>query len=288
MTGSPAEASLLVAGVVRDGERRMRGDLERLRAATAGFGQVRWCIVESDSTDRTVPLLQGLRADWPGFDFISLGETRSRLPDRLARIANARNTYLDALRDDPRLADVTHVLVADLDGVCGALTASALASCWSLDVPWSMCAANQGDFYYDVFALRHPDWCPGDPWALHRRLEPLLGRDEADQVALFSRMVHLAPDRPPIEVESAFGGLALYTREAMRAGRYSGIDAEGRPVCEHVPFHAQLRAAGHRLFIHPGLVNARRTRHAGRKRLLRTLRRKAWNRLLSLAGRPPA
>jgi len=263
----------------------MRADLESLRRATAGFGRVRWLVVESDSSDGSVGILTALRGEWDGFDFVTLGETRSRLPDRLARIANARNAYLDALRDDPRLADVTHVLVADLDGVCGALTPWALASCWSLAVPWSMCAANQGDFYYDVFALRHPDWCPGDAWALHRRLEPLIGRDEADNVALFSRMVHLAPDLPPIEVESAFGGLALYTREAMLAGRYAGVDAQGEAVCEHVPFHAQLRAAGHRLYIHPGLINARRTKHAGRKKLVRTLRRKAWNRLRSLVGR---
>lgn len=281
----PAGATLLVTGVVRNGERRMRRDLEALRRATAGFRRVRWLVVEGDSDDRTVDLLRELAASWPDFDFISLGRTRDRLPDRLARIANARNAYLDALRDDPRHADVTHLLVADLDGVCGALTPEALASCWRLPVDWSMCAANQGDYYYDVFALRHPDWCPDDPWAQHGRLAPLIGTDEADNLALFARMVHLRPDGPPIEVHSAFGGLALYRREAALAGRYSGVGEDGQPVCEHVPFHAQLRAAGHRLYIHPGLVNARRTRHAGRKKFWRTLRRRAWRAVQGVFGR---
>jgi len=274
---APSDVSLLVVGVVRNGARRMGADLDRLQAATAGFASVQWLIVESDSTDDTVARLQARRAARPGFDYLSLGALRATHPLRTDRIAHCRNAYLDALAQQPRFAGVTHVLVADLDGVCGALRAESLAACFALPLDWAMCAANQGDYYYDIWALRHPQWCPGDAWAERQALVPLVGETEADQLALFARMLHIAPGRAPIEVDSAFGGLALYRRDALSAGRYAGLDAQGREVCEHVALHAALRAAGHRLYIVPALINARRTRHAGRKKFWRTLRRKAWN-----------
>ena len=280
---TPAQCRLLVAGVVRNGARRMRGDLEALRRATAAFGEVHWRVIESDSTDDTPAQLAALQRDWPRFEYRSLGALRERHPLRTDRIAQARNAYLDALAADPVLAGITHVLVADLDGVCGDLAAPSLAACLAWPQDWSMCAANQGDYYYDVWALRHPQWCPGDAWAERQALLPLLGETAADELALFARMVHIAPDRAPIEVDSAFGGLALYRREALAAGRYAGLDGDGREVCEHVALHAALRAAGHRLFIHPGLINARSTRHAGRRKLGRTLRRRLWN---LLRGKP--
>jgi hypothetical protein len=279
------QCTLLVTGVVRNGERRMRRDLEALRRAVAGAGfrRVRWLVIESDSDDRTVPVLQALQAEWPDFDFLSLGRTRDHHPLRTDRIARSRNAYLAALDDDARLADVTHVLVADLDGVCGDLTAAALASCWQLAEPWSACMANQGDYYYDVWALRHPVWCPEDAWAQRNALLPLIGEAQADSLALFSRMVHIAPTLAPIEVDSAFGGLALYRRDALRGARYDGLDRDGAQLCEHVALHARLRADGHRLFIHPALVNARKTKHAGRKKFWRSTRRAVWN---WVRGRP--
>jgi hypothetical protein len=280
-----AQAQAVVVGLARNCARSLERDLARLGEAARGFAGVRFLVVESDSTDDTVARLERLKATRDDVDFLALGTLRTSIPGRTPRIAHCRNAYVDRLRDDPRYADVDYVLVADLDGVCRDLTPAALASCWSLDVPWSMCAANQGDHYYDVWALRHPDWCPDDAWALHARLLPLVGVDEADNIAVFSRMVHLPAGAAPIEVESAFGGLAVYRRDALLAGRYVGENADGSPICEHVPFHAQLRAAGHRLFVHPGLVNARRTKHAGRKKLGRTLRRKAWRWIRSLVGR---
>jgi hypothetical protein len=235
--------------------------------------------VESDSGDATLQVLQQCAQRWPALRFLSEGSLRERIPQRTARIAHCRNVYLDELRRNPLYAGVSHVIVADLDRVCRDLDAAALASCWAVAEPWSALTANQGDYYYDIWALRHPVWCPGDAWEEQRALLPVLGKRAADEVALFSRMVHIDPRRAPIEVDSAFGGLAVYKREALLAGRYVGLDAAGRESCEHVALHAQLRAQGHRIFINPALINARHTKHAGRKKLWRTLRRRLWNRL---------
>jgi glycosyltransferase involved in cell wall biosynthesis len=271
--------TLAVIGVIRNGARFLARELARLRVATAGFERVQVLLVESDSTDDTLAVLAQAAADWPTLRYLSEGSLRERLPQRTARIAHCRNVCLDELARNPLYAEVSHVVVADLDRVCHDLTPAALASCWGPQAPaeWSVCAANQGDWYYDLWALRHPVWCPGDVWQEHAQLLPLLGPTEATNVTQFARMVHIAPDRPWIEVHSAFGGLAVYRRDALLAARYVGLDAEGREVCEHVTLHAQIRATGGHIFINPALINARRTKHGGRKGFWRTQRRRLWN-----------
>jgi hypothetical protein len=59
-----------------------------------------------------------------------------------------------------------------------------------------------------------------------------------------------------IEVDSAFGGLGIYKRDALLAGRYIGLDDAGNEACEHIYFHTNLRKAGYRIFINCALVNS--------------------------------
>ena len=273
----PLPQSLLVCGPARNCARTIRRDLQRLREATAWIPRVQFLVVESDSSDHTAATLQALSQEWPALQVISLGSLRERLPERTDRIALARNTCLKTLREDSRYAEVDHLLMADLDGMCRDITEQALRSCWSLAVPWDAVCANQGDYYYDVWTLRHPLWCPGDAWHDRNDLVPLLGETEADNVALFSRMVHIPADAAPIEVDSAFGGMAVYKRAALEGVAYAGHARDGRTASDHVELNLAMRAAGRRIFIHPGLINVRHTKHASRKKFWRTLRRRLWN-----------
>lgn len=273
----PLPRSVLVCGVVRDCAGRVGRDLARLRVATAWIPKAQFLVVESDSGDDTLPTLRRLAASWPALQVRSLGRLRDELPERTDRIARARNTCLELLQNDARYADVDHMIMADLDGMCVDLRADALRSCWQLDVPWSVCTANQGDCYYDIWALRHPHWCPGDIGIEQAELTPFMGRSAAKNLAVLARMVHIPADTAPIEVDSAFGGLAVYKRAALAGLRYEGRDPQRRPAADHVALHLALRARGGRIFIHPGLINARRTEHAKRKGFWRALRRLLWN-----------
>lgn len=259
-------AALVVVGCVRNGAKTVRRAVETLARATAGFANVRFLVVESDSTDHTLAQLERLRQQSGRFDFVSLGRLAERIPARTERIAHCRNRYLEELRTNELYAAADYVMVADLDGVNNDLRRGAVETCWRGAVPWDVVTANQRDAYYDIWALRHPDWCPVDCHQQYTRLRAMFGHPRALAIAIHSRMARLSPRAAWIEVDSAFGGLAIYRREALLAGNYSGVQA-GQSVCEHVPLHAQLRAEGLRIFINPALINAHRTDHSARIRM---------------------
>lgn len=264
---------VLIAGLARNLTRRLDRTIAALRRATETCRKVRFLVIESDSDDDTIPRLARLAKEIPNFDFLTLGRLRDQFSIRTERLAICRNVYLDELRDNPKYKNVSHLVVSDLDGVCTDLSSSAFLSCWDQLAPWNVCTANQGDFYYDIWALRHRTWCPNDCWQDYARWVPLVGKRSAREMFIFSRMIHLPATQPMLEVDSAFGGLAVYERAAVLSSRYRGLTTDGEPICEHVTLCEQMRQAGNRIFINPSLINANRTRHASSKKFFRRLRR---------------
>ena len=80
-------------------------------------------------------------------------------------------------------------------------------------------------------------------------------------------MIRIPKKSQWIEVDSAFGGFALYRPEAIGNALYEGLTAVGDAICEHVPFHAEMRKNQKKLFINPNLINARSTDHTHRMNL---------------------
>lgn len=253
---------LLIVGLVRNGAKVLSREVGNVARAFAQQARsIQWLVVESDSTDDTVAVLNGLKGRMAGFDYVSLGTLATTMPLRTERIAYCRNAYLEEIRSRATYRTVTHVAVVDLDGVNVRLNPSAVASCLRRD-DWQMCAANQDAPYYDVWALRHPEWCPNDCFEQFRFLYQLTG-DKAGSWdrAVHARMITIPPDATWVSVESAFGGLAIYARDALTSGQYVGLTDRGEEVCEHVAFHGALRANGAKLFINPALINAGYTEH---------------------------
>lgn len=248
-------SSALVVGTVRNCAEQVGAQAARLGSALAGFARVQWLLIESDSTDATVSRLQEIAGRDGNFGYLSLGNLRERMPLRTERIAFCRNAYLEQFRTSERYAQVDFVVVADFDGVNSLLTAEAVASCWQRD-DWAVCAANQRGRYYDVWALRHAEWSPNDCWAQYRFLTRHgVTHAKAWSVCVRSRMIRIPREAQWIEVDSAFGGLAIYRRGALQLGRYVGTDAGGAECCEHLALHSELRAQGRKIFINPALIN---------------------------------
>ena len=266
-------SGVLVVGAVKDCAEQIGARVAQLGSALRGFARVQWLLIESDSADATVSRLGELSGQNADFSYISLGALRERMPLRTERIAFCRNVYLEQLRTNERYAGVDFVVAADFDGVNSLLTYDAVASCWRRD-DWDVCAANQRGRYYDIWALRQAEWSPNDCWDQYRFLTRHgVSHARAWSACVRSRMLHIPREAHWIEVDSAFGGLAIYRRDALQHGRYVGSDALGGERCEHVALHYELRARGCRIFINPALINGDSPEHTDTRLIERRVAR---------------
>ena len=81
-------------------------------------------------------------------------------------------------------------------------------------------------------------------------------RTSAKEIAIWNRMRKIPRNSNVIEVDSAFGGMAIYRNWIFDNFDYS---TKMTPIksneSEHVALHHKVREAGGRLFIHPRLTN---------------------------------
>ena len=248
------ERSFIVAGVARNCGQTIESELETIRSALQPLGKTKFLIIESDSSDNTVEVLERLESTLENFRFFSLGRLADRFSKRTERIAYCRNIYLEEIKENSEYHQATYVLIADLDGIVRELGTSAVVSCFEKEIVWSACCANQKHAYYDIWALRHPTWSPNDCWVQFNFLKKYLPERDARFVSVWSRMININEKEDWIEVDSAFGGLALYKKDIFVKGKYVGLDEEGKEVCEHVTFNEIIRKNGGKIFINPGLI----------------------------------
>jgi hypothetical protein len=231
-------------------------------------------IATNDNEDDSDAVL----SEWASSDsnrtVLSFDGIADALPGRINRLASLRNFCLDHIRRSGA-RDAEYLMVVDLDGPNRDLDPQAIAgalSNWPADAGGVF--ANQVEAYYDIYALRHPAWCPGDcwseisaaagPWKGWLRL-PFSGRRYGRAVSrhLWARQFRIPPDTSPIAVDSAFGGLGIYRMDTVERCWYGAYSEAGQQVCEHVVFHTQVRASGARLYIMPSLLNHAPVEHLG-------------------------
>ena len=259
-----SDAKILIVGVTRNCEKIIESEVLKIDSAFGDFKEKQWLIVESDSDDGTLHALDLLK-NKVNLRVISLGRLRGEIPNRSYRLAFCRNHYLQVINTDDAYKALDFVVIADLDGVNQAIGKDAVISCWNSDVDWDACFANQNGPYYDIWALRHPSWSPNDCWTNYHFLR---AHNVAENVALlsavYSRMISIDSNRPPIRVESAFGGLGIYKRSLFLNASYQGADAYGKEVCEHVTLHKAMTSNGAKLFIIPSFINGGWNEHSER------------------------
>lgn len=271
---SPRPASVLVAGITRDTAPHLPAVFANIARVAGCFARAQALVVENDSVDGTKAVLADWAAAAPGRTVLTLDGTGRDLP-RTQRIALVRNALLDRIREDASLAGHDRLCLMDMDDAATRpLDPSAIAAAEAFldsDPANAGVFANQIGLYYDMWALRHPQLCPDDPWleVLAAAFRDGLSDEEACSRTIARRLFEIAPEASPVEVDSAFGGLGLYRMDAVLANpeRYTGLTrhtlkgpdghdhSTAWQVCEHVGFHAGLRRAGGRLFIYPALIN---------------------------------
>jgi len=255
------DQNFLIVGLVRNGEPTIAKEIKHLAKVFQNFSRLHWFVLESDSSDQTLMELEALTKYIPNFRYKSAGTLADSMPSRLVRLAHCRNLYLDELRTNPLYQNIEYLVVADLDNMNPLLTEEAILSCWDKEV-WGGCCANQRGPYYDLGALRHPDWMPNDCWRHYQfLLQQGKSEEEAMGAAVHANMVTISEDSEWIEVDSAFGGIAIYPTKALGDARYKGYDAQGRDAVDHIGFHEGIRANGYKIFINPKLINTSFNEH---------------------------
>jgi hypothetical protein len=286
--------SVLVVGTVSNVEESMGKDLRKLLDSLTRFQRISIFLVESDSSDKTLELLNKFKREVPYFDFVSQGKLKQSLPDRVERIRFCRNLYVSHIRSLSEQYLPEFTIVVDLDGMNSAITANGIASCFALNT-WDVVLSNQTGGYYDIFALRHPIWQAGncmDELQQYRlkipalrigkfnwlkRLGQIWDYDKARYLAIYSKMIRINKDAPWIKVNSGFGGLAIYKTELFLSYDYTNLGAH-QNESEHVTLHRKIVENKRNIFINPAFINSRwNTYNVNRYFVVRQIRRMIWD-----------
>jgi hypothetical protein len=283
--------SILVVGTIRNGERNLQKEVRKCLNALSSFEKVSFYLVESDSTDKSLEILNKLKILNSNFDFISLGNVSSSIPEQYNRIRNCRNEYVKHLRnieEKPKF-----VLVVDLDGMNSALNSKSINSCFVRD-DWDAVIANQTFGYYDILALRHPSWQISD-WRLDHeyyrnnlnrlelskssivnKIKKYLDLDKTQYLAIYSKMIMIPRKNEWIKVDSGFGGAAIYKSQVFLNHDYSK-EFETNET-DHVTLHRKLIRDGGRIFINPAFINSHfNTYNLNKFFIIRSFRTFVWN-----------
>lgn len=258
------KGSFLIVGLARNCEKLLPQSIRKLENAFLNAKKVEFLIIESDSSDNSVKVLYQLSIINKNFKYISLGNLRKQYSKRTERIAYCRNFYLKIIKESSEYRDIDYIVVADMDGVNSKINNTSIRSCWDRK-NWDVCTANQLGPYYDIWALRHHIWSPNDCWKQSSFLLSMgLSNFQSVFASVLSRMIRISPESEWIEVDSAFGGLAIYRKEVLlfQSVFYIGLTEEGEEVCEHVYLHKKIREEGGKIFICPAMINAGLVEHA--------------------------
>ena len=286
---------VVLVGTISNAAGSLRADLTKVMKALSKFEVVEIFLVESDSSDSTLLVLEDLHKKIKNFNFISLGDLRFEIPDRIHRIRYCRNVYVQEIRKIIDSADIEYVFVADLDGMNSKISSKAIHSSFERG-DWGAVLANQLGGYYDVLALRHPAWCPQDVLVDLRHEQSLIDDseipqrsfirrasrrfeyDRARKKAIYSRMIRIKHDEDWFEVKSGFGGLGIYKAELFKRFDYSLHEGDLDFESEHVAFSKRITDHGYKIFINPKMINNYyNTYNINRFMIVRQIREMYWN-----------
>jgi len=246
-----ADMKATIVAIARNAMPDMRNTFDLLVELQRGFADCRMYVYENDSTDGTdIALDKAAKLlPWLIVEHDSLGgiDSRGFEPDRTIRLAACRNKCLDWVRRNT--PDSTFTLVLDMDpqhgfsvdGVYNSIAWLAHKRSGGASTPAGGMAS------YSLIRITQDDGSAGvahyDSWAAR----PNWWRDRREEIGFTWFSAFLPPvGSPPLAMNSAFGGLAVYWTEAFLAGGYSGED------CEHVSHHQRMQRAGWQMWLNPG------------------------------------
>ena len=262
----------LIVGTVSNCSQKLDRDLSRIQSALKPIGSIETFLVESDSTDLTVEKLNELSLNNQLFNFVSMGNLKPDIPERIERIRLCRNQYVEYIRRNIAEREWDYVVVADLDGMNSAVSTKGVRKSLALLKIHDSVFSNQTFGYYDLLALRCPNWVTGnvitevykrierqsestEKFTLVKRIKIFLAEDKIRRELIYKRMRIIPKSTTPIMVESAFGGFGIYKTEIFKIFNYTPVNSDENGECEHLALHARCRENGYTLVVNPAMIN---------------------------------
>ena len=259
----------IFAGCVRNCERWLPKVLTNIEKYSSYFFKSHFIFIENDSTDNTKEIL-GKWYKNRNCSSINMDGLKN-IPKRGLRLEAARNAYLKIIKDSNSLKKYDYLIVMDFDDVSifEIEKKNILKSIEFLNSDKSIAGvfSNQRGMYYDMWTLRHKTICPVDVWEeiLDYKIKNKVTDEIAYECTLKKRKFNLDENNSPLEVDSAFGGFAIYKMDYILKNQKPYIGSKIKKidknntikwqVCEHVQFNMGIKDLGGKLYILPYLIN---------------------------------
>ncbi len=209
---------VLICGIARNVEFAISNSINSINELGSHFQDYRVIIYENSSKDNTRKLFQNWAKRDPRVIFLSekltkeqlIEESQMKIVNRTETIARARNKVLDIAMNN-KYSDYKYVIWADLDFMAPWDIPNVLDTILNEEQQWDAVLANG---QYDVFALRDEEFPIGFE---------LIGDRFWKHLGDIRSKFILDKQGPWRKVYSAFGGLGIYKREAIKGCRYSGV-----------------------------------------------------------------
>tara|TARA_B110000977_G_scaffold29548_1_gene38445 strand:- start:2204 stop:3070 length:867 start_codon:yes stop_codon:yes gene_type:complete len=251
---------LTIFGCVRNCEINLEYNYKKIKDSLKNI-TINWLLIESDSSDNTLKILDKLKKKDKNFNYKSLGKLNSKIKNRIKRLTICREKYLKELKRNPDKFN-NFIMIVDLDEKMDLFSHKGFVSCFKTKHKWSVCSATQKDFYYDIFAFRHKEISPMDPFSklslLNKKNKNYIKNLET---TIYSKMIDISKINYWFEVESAFGGTSIYQKKDLLKLTYFSKDNKKFKFCEHVFLNKKISTKKKKIFINPFFKNYSRTVH---------------------------
>ena len=257
-----SESTVIICGIVRDCGKNLKKNIRTVNHLCDLAKDYHVIMFENDSADNTKQIL----TDWANerknihislndFNIITIPKKQSTVNPvfsayRNDKMASYRNYYWDYIEKENLLGD--YVIVVDLDvkkiDINGVVNSFAVRYEWDAITANGVSRSFSSRFrkrYHDTYALV----------ACGQENIPQTEKSIRDAQYQWS---FLKPGMPLIRVVSAFGGLAIYKREAIKNCRYGVLlndDEKVESRAEHFFFYQQMKANGFdKIYINPAML----------------------------------
>ena len=236
------DSTVVFGATVRNVEKYLKKNLDHIHNCGKKFKDYALVIYENDSNDNTKKILEDNKKDNYYYIFDSTNESL-----RSKRIAYGRNKILNKVKE---LNSYDYLIMIDLDDiVISGKFVESINSCFE-DSNWDVLTGNQSDKYYDIWAFRKIGLLNWDCWKEHKKAVANGMSESESSHKYITGIINKFEPNGYIEVESAFGGIAIYRLKTLPDEcKYKGDYDDGTELCEHVPFHECIKKNGGKIFI---------------------------------------